>query len=582
MGRSRVQRLARRGDIFWFRMAVPAALVSRFGLTEIKGTLRTQDRMLATRRCRRLSNSLDALMDIVASSDLSQDTVRALLRGCFERCLENADAEIDAAMGQGRTAPDLLAECEKECAEVKSQLAGRNPQLWTAVELVGMAADAGIDLSRLSPRDRQRLVEGIYRAHIEGYRYRAARLSGDFTNQLPADPLFEGVEVWNSDRQFRGHSLTPVQTAFSIGDGVDQYVAFKEGKEWVRKTLLENKRVLSLFLQVFGKARELRTLNASDVRRFRDVLKTIPASYMKAKANSGKSIEEVLKNPAGAKTLADKTAGKYFHNLKAFLKWCCDEEYLDAVPGAGIKFAGSKSDARDARHPFSNEQLTRLFSSPQYKGHQSVGRRNEPGNMVVRDGNFWIPLIGLYSGMRLGEIVQLLLTDIRSSDDIWYFSVARAEGEVKQIKSDAGHRWVPIHPQLINLGLLECRAAELAKGGKGRLFPEILPGKDGYFSHNFSKSFSRYLKIVGVKTPKTSFHSFRHNFKDALVAAGIEESRRRALMGHADSSVHGAYGSQVPIAALAADIRKISYPIEPLIKLQSNYPVSTINPGISA
>ena len=54
-----------------------------------------------------------------------------------------------------------------------------------------------------------------------------------------------------------------------------------------------------------------------------------------------------------------------------------------------------------------------------------------------RDGKFWLPLIALYSGMRMGEIVQLLASDLKQEGDIWYFDVSRGEGNEKTLKTAA-------------------------------------------------------------------------------------------------------------------------------------------------
>jgi integrase len=97
---------------------------------------------------------------------------------------------------------------------------------------------------------------------------------------------------------------------------------------------------------------------------------------------------------------------------------------------------------------------------------------------------------------------------------------------------------------------------------KGRVFADIERGKDGYFSHNFSKWFGRYSKQVGIKTGKTSFHSFRHSFKDGLVNAGVEEAKIKALLGHADKSITSIYGSKFTPTQLATAIGTLSYPIE--------------------
>ena len=104
-------------------------------------------------------------------------------------------------------------------------------------------------------------------------------------------------------------------------------------------------------------------------------------------------------------------------------------------------------------------------------------------------------------------------------------------------------------------------AAARAARPKERLFEDINPGANGDFSHNFSKWFGRYLREVGAKTPKTAFHSFRHNFKDALVAASVPESYARILMGHSDDGVHGLYGSGIPIKLVNEELQRLDYPL---------------------
>jgi len=180
----------------------------------------------------------------------------------------------------------------------------------------------------------------------------------------------------------------------------------------------------------------------------------------------------------------------------------------------------------------------------------------------VRDGKFWVPIIALYSGLRLGEIAQLLVSDIKWEHDIPYFDINKGEGEDdKQLKTWASVRRVPIHPKLIALGLLAHVEQQRQKNPKGRIFPEVTPGKDGYYSANISKWFSRYAKAVEVKTPKTSFHSFRHNFKDALVRGGVTEAFSKAMMGHADESVHENYGSDLTIPLLTQAIGRALIPV---------------------
>lgn len=66
---------------------------------------------------------------------------------------------------------------------------------------------------------------------------------------------------------------------------------------------------------------------------------------------------------------------------------------------------------------------------------------------------YWIPLVGLYSGMRQGEICQLYVDDIQQYDDIWCFNV-NDSGD-KRVKNLASKRIVPVHPNLIKIGFLD-------------------------------------------------------------------------------------------------------------------------------
>jgi hypothetical protein len=69
----------------------------------------------------------------------------------------------------------------------------------------------------------------------------------------------------------------------------------------------------------------------------------------------------------------------------------------------------------------------------------------------------------------------------------------------------------------------------------------------------------RYSKQIGFKSSRTAFHSFRHNFADALRAADLPEYINKALVGHSDRSVHGQYGGGAVLSQLKTAIDKVSY-----------------------
>jgi integrase len=333
-------------------------------------------------------------------------------------------------------------------------------------------------------------------------------------------------------------------------------VAFK-GTDWAAKTAADVKRVVVLASELIGPDKPMNDVNIEDVKLFRDALSLLPPNYMKMAANKGLTVREAMAANLSGVPLSVTTQDKYFTMFRQLLLWSVAEGYLDKMPGLGVKIAGLKKVLPgEQRDPYSREQLVSIFGSPLYTGHKSERLRYKPGKYVIRDGYFWVPLIALYSGMRMGEILQLLKDDVKLQNGIWYFDISK--GEEKSLKTASSKRRVPVHQTLIALGLLDHVKVRPA----GRLFPEIKKGKDGYHSHNFSKWWGRYSKQIGFKSLRSAFHSFRHNFMDALHAAELPEYINKSLVGHSDKSVHGQYGSGETLSQLKASIDKVDYDID--------------------
>jgi integrase len=129
-------------------------------------------------------------------------------------------------------------------------------------------------------------------------------------------------------------------------------------------------------------------------------------------SNKGVSPQAAIAANSSGICLSVKTQDKYFTMFRAILIWAENEGYLPKVPGANVKVAGLKKLVPgEQRDPYSPDQLIKIIKSPLYTGHKSEGCRHKPGTLVVRDGYFWTPLIALFSGMRLGEILQLQKAD---------------------------------------------------------------------------------------------------------------------------------------------------------------------------
>jgi integrase len=139
---------------------------------------------------------------------------------------------------------------------------------------------------------------------------------------------------------------------------------------------------------------------------------------------------------------------------------------------------------------------------------------------------YWVPLIALFSGMRLREIIQMQVADIKTQDGVDYFDVTAIgqgmdgdeEGgasEEKSLKTASSRRRIPIHKSLRELGFMEFVALRRS-AALTRLFPEYSKAKDDdSWSKQFSKRFRQFRVSIGVKRSGVTFRSLRHNVEDA-------------------------------------------------------------------
>ena len=219
-----------------------------------------------------------------------------------------------------------------------------------------------------------------------------------------------------------------------------------------------------------------------------------------------------------ANTIKDKVGC-----VRRFFDWAKSHDATVVNPVDAIKIERPKKRNRvKPRSTWSIDELNRMFETPIYTGCRSPSRWKERGNFCMQDtAEYWVPLIGLFSGLRLGEIVQMHVADIREVSGVYYFAVttdaadSSADEDRKSVKTAAGHRNVPIHQTLIDYGLLEL-IRRRRNAGLVRLFPEYQRSRDDdSWSKAFSKHFARFRKTFEVRAD-VHFHSLRHNFEDAL------------------------------------------------------------------
>lgn len=320
------------------------------------------------------------------------------------------------------------------------------------------------------------------------------------------------------------------------------------------KTLQKKQATLDLWLDNIGDM-PVSNLGKAQARDFKRLVMRLPKNL--TKMYGGKSVKEIdLDAIPQNERLSVKSINHQLGYMRAFINWATQNGYYEAAnPFSGLALKDTER-LGDKRLGFTQEQLRVLFTSPVYKGCLSdkIHERFMSGCTVIKDSLYWVPLIALYSGARLQEICQLYASDLKNIDGIWVFDF-NVDGNDKLLKSASSKRKTPIHPALIKMGLLDH-----SDHGKKRLFPDLPQATDGTYSNYFSKRFTRYIERLGIKTNKTSFHSFRHTFIDTLRNTNVPREVRQALVGHLDThTAHDIYGSPMGIKRLYEGVCQLEY-----------------------
>lgn len=554
--------LVLQGNIYYFRMAVPMALRPVFKKREVKVSLNTSCISQARQKSSFLAFFMRSLFDkfrkegTMDNPELLTPFMKAVLNTLREYFTEQEEALSLSRGFSGYTVdlpqsresnmviinPDRKPEpFEEEIGKACQSLMDINDQLnlgdysHILPLVMSVTRNAGIE----QPEDHEEM-ECRLRSFLElkamSLETFIEHLRGNY--QLPYP--WELGEFSEEDKKKQSVKLKKL---------IDDYIQEKISlKNWREKTLKENLFKLYLFCDILGDP-AVDDLGMDHIRFYKEKLMNFPKNKSKSPAYRDKPIEEIINMeiPEGDRISA-QTVSNSFNKVRSFLEWAKNQGYssMDGLNSILQIRVGTRPD--EAKQPFSAEDLEKLFYSPDYLN----GTFKQPYY-------FWLPLLGLFTGARIEELCQLHLNDICQVDGVWCIDIN--DKEEKQIKTMAGKRIIPIHPEMIErLGFLSY-VESLRSKGETRLFPELSRTGDRGYSHEPSKWFSRYRKKVGVvedeEHGKRTFHSFRHTFLNLCKNHGVDHDKAAEFAGHDTSSkdmTYGRYGKRYPIGTMFKDV----------------------------
>lgn len=243
---------------------------------------------------------------------------------------------------------------------------------------------------------------------------------------------------------------------------VDKYIEeFSNGGTWSPSTVLDVRGDFDQFIAVLGDV-PVASLGHDELNRLKDVVLALPANMDKLAQTRNKTVGEVL--ALGLPPQSPNTVKKKWTRLTSFFDWLVGKGLID------LNYARGKKPKAKAKsyEKFNRDDLSKLFESDEY--------RTGPFSTAFQ---YWLPVLGLYTGARIEELAQLHLADIRQDTETltWAIEITEVidEGDgattSKNLKNTLSMRTCPLHTAVTALGFPEYISDLKSKGVGARRPP---------------------------------------------------------------------------------------------------------------
>lgn len=515
-----------RHGIYFFRIVVPRELRGRLnGQGEIKRSLRTRNLREAMRMARPLALRAYEIFD-----ELGAGMSKRTAEPSIESVLANQDEQRELKVSKTVVLPNgeqhsytVETNDPAELVIAERLIAQQDRQLHEKVKPYADQAPVSPELA--AHRQMEKALMQSHFDKLDAERATQVQTVAPVVQPMPAPA--PAAPATNPDN--------------ILSKRWREYAKQKEGTDWsTSRTVKANQRMFLTFMDWWKQDGDVSSVNREAINQYINYLIT------------DKVVEAGKRR--GERGMDKRTADNHTMVLNKFLAWAQDKGYYPderRLPTANqllVKKKARKKAAAKSNPPYTLAQLQTLFDAEHYKPRQAH--------------HFWPPLISLFTGARRREIAQLLLTDFFERDGIHAMSINILDDEDKEVKSEAAIRDIPIHPTLIELGLLDY----LADAKAAKLGPEAFPGigvnSDGEKGNAIGNFWGRYRTkrgITGGYNP--TFHSFRATALKELKARGVKFEMRCQLAGHELDHVSTDYDpNKFPLSVLMEEgIPKLVY-----------------------
>tara|TARA_R110002051_G_scaffold302753_3_gene371258 strand:- start:2031 stop:3305 length:1275 start_codon:yes stop_codon:yes gene_type:complete len=253
-------------------------------------------------------------------------------------------------------------------------------------------------------------------------------------------------------------------------------------------------------------------------------------------AITGRAADQFADFAAPGRTTS--TLNSYISALSAYWTWMRRRQIVEGNPWSGQSRRVVDLGTNAEKRPFADDEVQALLTGP--------------ANRTLHD----MMRLAALSGMRQSEIGNLTVGDVSANGF-----------RVRESKTAAGRRVVPVHPDLADL--VARRSHE--KEPEAFLIEELTsppsrPGRRGHKVGEWFTAYRRDLKLdakrEGRRQSDIDFHSFRRWFVTKAEQAGQPESLIRAVVGHKrDGITLGTYSGGPSIEQRRAVVEAVRLPM---------------------
>ncbi|WP_333909698.1 DUF6538 domain-containing protein [Phaeobacter italicus] len=573
--------LQRRGRMYYFRKRFPQVLAKNGGKPFLCLSLRTPLLSEAMSRAARLLAVLEleeiSIMTDPIKQAMSGQKITALLTEATRQELGRILFKQDQGAPLSDDAIDARIErLDQECTDLKRR-ARRNDYSAVTAPLRAAASAAGIELPEEIPQELGRQAVALFRElkeieakSLDGHdaRSEAKSMVSTFTSK-PVDEFVSSRSVLLSDSWQQALNLYPSKHMKGNIDAIAKLALEFFGDVPVTSiSETDQKRFFAWMARLpkkHGKAhgenrftvaarrkgepiKERKIVKKNDEIAAADLEDEIVTEEIRAREDISDLEKRALLAEKLKPRLTMTTIRRNRDGLNRMFRGAADlgcKDIPKALSYKQVELAIAAAAPDDPlymrvtqpkiRMPWTEERIAQFLTCPIYTGCASPRARWRPGDMIIRDAFYWVPLLVLTLGSRIEEILLLKRKNLRLRNHV--HCLALGAGCDVSGKTEDAERIVPVPQTLLDLGFVDwIRALDEDHGPL--LFPEIARRTaTGNVTEVFSKSLRIILSHLDLADFDEDFYAMRKTLSSILKRAKVDDGQRQALAGHKNGSI---------------------------------------------